>query len=133
MKHFYVGLGILVLCLALCTVSICILSRTAEQTTVLLEQAMELGNQRRFDEVEPLTDQAMALWSGHQGFFGIILRHDEADEVNATFEELQEYVRNSCVEKFEPTCARLIEQIRHIADMELPLYYNVLTAFGRKQ
>ena len=126
MTHFYVGLGILLLCLALCTVSVCVLQGAAEQTTALLEQAMELGNQQRFDEAEPLTDRALELWNAHRGFFGVILRHDEADEVNAAFEELQEYARNGCVEEFEPTCARLIEQIHHIADMELPLYYNVL-------
>jgi hypothetical protein len=127
MKHLYIGFGILLLCLALCCVSIFVLGHTVERTTNLLQQALELGDQEYFDQAQSLTEEAMALWNAHRGFFGVILRHDEADEVNAAFQELQEYVQNECIEEFEPSCARLIEQIRHIADMERPLYYNVLS------
>ena len=127
MKHLYIGFGILLLCLVLCWVSLFVLDRTAERTTGLLQQALELGDREYFSQAQTLTEEALDLWNAHRGFFGVILRHDEADEVNAAFEELREYVRNDCIEEFEPACARLIEQIHHIADMERPRYYNVLS------
>ena len=128
MKYLYVGIAILAICLAACTASTWALSKYTDHAVSLLEQAQLHADAGSFQQAEQLVRQAKEFWQDHHGFFGVILRHDEADQINATFWELVEYAQNNCSEEFEPSCAMLIEQINHLSDMEKPHYYNVLAA-----
>ena len=112
MKHLATGVVILLLCLAICFTSLAVLDRWTTHATSQLEQALEMADRE--------------YWRRRRGFFGMVLRHTEADQVNSTFRQLVEYAQNGCAEEFEPTCADLIEQINHLCDMEKPYYYNVL-------
>ena len=126
MKHLATGVVILLLCLALCFTSLAVLDRWTTHATSQLEQALELADREYFDEAEALVTETWEFWRRRRGFFGMVLRHAEADQVNSTFRQLVEYAQNGCSEEFEPTCADLIEQINHLCDMEKPYYYNVL-------
>lgn len=127
MKYFYTGIIILALCLALCITCVGLLSRYAGETSALIAQAQHSADSDDFDAAEAYIRRAYALWDSHSGFFRIILRHEGADEVSATFLELIEYAQNDCTEEFEPSCAMLIQQIRDLVDLEQPHYYNILT------
>lgn len=126
MKYLYLGAGILALGLALCIVSTAALGRQTDRAAALLDQALEAADRGDFDAAEVRTRRAMDLWERHKGFFGMILRHDEADQVTSTFRALAEYAKNHCAEEFSPTCAQLLAQIRHLSEMEAPHYYNIL-------
>ena len=126
MKHLATGVVILLLCLAICFTSLAVLDRWTTHATSQLEQALELADREYFDEAEALVTETWEFWRRRRGFFGMVLRHAEADQVNSTFRQLVEYAQNGCSEEFEPTCADLIEQINHLCDMEKPYYYNVL-------
>ena len=128
MKPLAVGAGILLACLALCIGMLALLDHYTGEAAGQLEEARRLANAGQFDEATAAVEAVWAQWQERRGFFGIVLRHDEADQVHTTFRQLVEYGRNGTVEEFEPTCADLIEQIRHLSDMEKPRYYNVLAA-----
>lgn len=86
-----------------------------------MEQAAERADRRDFQAAAQLVARTRDFWERHHGFFGIALRHAESDTINSTFRELLEYAENECTEEFEPTCADLIAQIRHLSDMEKPI------------
>lgn len=126
MKHLLMGVSILLLCLGLCIVSISVLDRWTTHAVTQLDRAMALADQELFDEAELLVNETWEFWRKRRGFFGMVLRHAESDQVNSTFRQLVEYAQNGCTEEFEPTCADLMEQINHLCNMEKPYYYNVL-------
>ena len=128
MRYFYIGLAILLLCLALCFTVTAVLDHYTEEAASLLEQAAERADRGDFQAAAQLVARTRDFWEQHHGFFGIALRHAESDTINSTFRELLEYAENECTEEFEPTCADLIAQIRHLSDMEKPYYYNILAA-----
>lgn len=130
MKYLYIGIALLVLCLALCITTTAVLASYTEQAVALLEDAQEQADSGNFHEAEQLVRKTMNFWKERHGFLGTILRHAEADDINATFYELVEYAQNGCIEEFEPSCAKLIEQINHLTDMEKPHYYNILSVFS---
>lgn len=127
MKYLYIGVTILALCLTLCLVLTAALERHTKEAADLLQQALDYADQEQFAQAEQLVLQAQALWHDKHGFFCTMLRHDAANEIYTTFYELIEYAQNDCVEEFEPSCAALIEQIRHLAEIENLSYYNILT------
>lgn len=127
MKYLYVGIAILALCLALCVTTTCMLTRYTKEASQMLEEAQTHAAQAQYDAATRLVSQSNKLWKRHHGFFGIILRHDEADDVNAMYQRLLAYAEEESSEEFLPTCAELIQRIHHLADMELPHYYNVLS------
>ncbi len=91
-----------------------------------LERAREAGSTGDFGEAARQVDAAVALWEEKKGFFGMALRHNDLDEINASFCELRAYAEGANEDEFAPACAGLIARIRHISEMEKPYYYNVL-------
>ncbi len=126
MRTLGVGIGILAICLALCLGTTFLLDRYTEQAAAQLEQAKLFGEAGEYEEAVRWVDLAISDWEARKGFFGMALRHDELDRVVQTLQELHVYAEDGCAEEFGPTCAGLIEQIRHISDMEKPYFYNVL-------
>ena len=127
MKFLYIGLALLLACLVFCISTTVALDHYTSQASQQLETALELSQAGDLSTALKLVAEAQALWDRHHGFWGVILRHAEADEINAVFQELVAYARNNCKEEFEPTCANLIERIHHLSDMEKPYYYNIFT------
>lgn len=130
MRFFYWGVGILLLCLALCIVSTSLLSRDTQTAAAILQEAQNAAEAGDFVSAARLTGQAREFWESRRGFFGMVVRHAEADQINTTFRALQSYAEQGVRGEFAPTCAGLIEQIRHLAEMEAPHYYNILAAVG---
>ena len=96
MKHLATGVVILLLCLAICFTSLAVLDRWTTHATSQLEQALELADREYFDEAEALVTETWEFWRRRRGFFGMVLRHAEADQVNSTFRQLVEYAQNGC-------------------------------------
>ncbi len=125
MKHLLIGIGILLLCLALCLTVSAVLHRYTEQVAVLLEQALEEAGSGDWQSAGSFLSEAQAFWESHRGFWGVALRHAEVDAADSTLTQLAVHVRSRS-EDFAVTCADLIRQIRHLARSEWPAYYNIL-------
>ena len=59
-------------------------------------------------------------------FFGVVLAHEELDEVNIAFAELLQYAALEDKDDFLAGSARLAATIEHIREMEVPSYHNLL-------
>ena len=126
-KYLLTGVGILLLCLLLCMAVISVLNSYTAYALSLLEQAQDAARQGEFSVAEDCVSGTLAFWEDHRGFFGVVVRHAEADQINTTFHALREAARMESAEEFLPACADLMEQIRHLSDMEQPRYANILT------
>lgn len=125
MKHLLIGIGILLLCLALCLTVSAILERNTETVAVLLEQALEEARRGSWEAAAASVLEARAFWDDHRGFWGVALRHAEVDSADSSFAQLTVHVQNGS-EEFEAACTDLIRQIRHLLRSEQPAYYNIL-------
>lgn len=127
MKKFLVlGCFLLIFCLVACLGSVFALQHYADQTTAMLERAKDAAHVSDYETALVIVEEAGDYWQSHQGFFGMVLRHDEADGVFSDFEALAEYARYAIEEEFASNCAELIAQIEHIVEMEWPHLYNIL-------
>ncbi len=126
MRYLYCGVGILLVTLAFCLVSVTTLDRYGQDVMDQLEVATELGKDGQYNQALTVVEKAQAEWKSHVTLFGILLRHDEADQVVSAFDALAEYARMEIEEEFTSNCAELIAQIDHIMEMEWPYLYNIL-------
>ncbi len=126
MKYLYAALAILLACLILCIAVVGRLDRYTARAVETLERAQASGTSGDFGEAARQVDEAIALWEEKKGFFGMALRHNDLDEITASFCELRAYAGGANEDEFVPACAGLIARIRHISEMEKPYYYNVL-------
>ena len=111
MKHLATGVVILLLCLAICFTSLAVLDRWTTHATSQLEQALELADQEYFDEAEALVTETWEFWRRRRGFFGMVLRHTEADQVNSTFRQCQSV---SCASGMRTRSSRIPSISRNI-------------------
>lgn len=126
MKYFYTGLGLLAACLAVCLTTMLLLDKYTQAANDVLQEAIELAEHGDYHGAAQKVESAQSGWKAHRGFFGIMLRHDEADEVNAAFQALSRYAQVESKEEFLPNCAELMERVTHLAEMERPSYFNIL-------
>lgn len=131
MKYLYVALGILAVILGFCLTTTLLLDRYVDETSACLKSAQTHAEQGDFDSAAEQVQKAMGIWDKHQGLFGVILRHDEADEVSFSLHSLLAYAEISDADDFRAECAELIARIDHVSGLENPHYYNILSAFVR--
>lgn len=126
MKYLLTGLGLLAVCVALCLSTMLLLDNYTEAASAQLKTAMEQADGGDYAAAVRTVQAAQEGWKTHRGFFGIMLRHDEADEVNAAFRALVQYAKEESDEEFLPNCSELMERVNHLAEMERPSYFNIL-------
>lgn len=127
MKHLFIGIGILLLCLALCLTVNAILGRYTQHVEELLVQSLEAAQGDDWEAADAALSQARDFWNHHRGFWGVALRHAEVDTVDSFFAQLTVHVQSGS-DDFASTCADLLRQIRHLCRSEQPAYYNILAA-----
>jgi len=125
-KYLYIGVVILAVILAFCFVSSALLGRYTGEAAARLGAALTLAGQDDFSGAARQVEAAMRDWERHKGLWGVVLQHDESDEVLTSFHALLAYARCGDDAEFAAGCAELICRVEHVAEMEKPLYYNVL-------
>lgn len=125
MKHLIIGVGILLLCLALCLTVTAILGQYTDRLVGMLEQALEDAREGDWASAGAALQDAEDFWNRHRGFWGVALRHAEVDTVDSFFAQLTVHVKTGS-EDFASTCTDLIRQIHHLEQSERPAYYNIL-------
>ena len=127
MNYGKLALILLLILLLFCVFCALMTQRYTRQVLSLLEAGFSYGEAGRFSQAADHVRQAQALWDAHTGFWGVVLRHTEADQALTGFQSALLYAETQEESEFLSACAQLIASIRHIAEMELPHYYNVLT------
>ena len=126
MKHFYLGLSILLVLLACCLTSSLMLRNNATQIAKPLQQAKEDIINGDFSAANVHAAQATKLWHKYDSRFASVLCHDETDEITRGFAHLNGYLEANTEEEMLACCNALLAMVKHVANMEWPHYYNIL-------
>lgn len=126
MKHTLIACGILILVLAFCIFSMTFIRSSAARTLEALTVSYECAKRQDCAAAAAALSRAEQTWKQREPYFSAVLAHDEVDQVAASFAQLREYIRLRDMDDYLATAASLMETIRHMRQVELPYYYNVL-------
>ena len=126
MKHFYLGLGILAVLLALCIGSSVLLCRSTRESEAHLQEAAAALEADDLPAAANHAQQAKRAFDRRQELLSAFLSHEELDEIAIDFAELEVYGQEGSREEFRARCASLLLRLRHVAEMDVPFYYNFL-------
>ena len=108
------------------TLGFCIFSSvTVRAETQTVNDAIA-ASRNDFQSAADSLQAAKETWAAHERFFGVVLAHEELDEVNIAFAELLQYAALEDKDDFLAGTARLVATIEHIREMEVPSYHNLL-------
>ncbi len=102
------------------------LDRLTDGMAQTLEQAQAEAEAGNWAAGRQLTGQARRTWEKASGYLHIVLRHSETDEVSALFREVEQLLQWQEAAEYASSNARLVEEIRLLADMERLNLKNIL-------
>lgn len=126
MKYLYIGLGVLAVLLALCIGSSVFLCRSTRQSEALLLDADAALREDDFPAAVAFADEAQRAFDRRRELLGALLSHEELDEIAIAFSALEVYGAEGSREEFRVRCEELLFRLRHVAEMDVPFYYNFL-------
>lgn len=126
MKYIYWSLACFLLMLALCLYSSACVMNAVQDTTQLLEAAVEAEQRGSKKDLLQNIHAAGSAWKSHELFFGTVLRHDEVDSVMEEFSRLESYAATQDQDDFLSNCNALIARLEHIRQMEKPSLQNIM-------
>lgn len=125
MKHLWIGVCILAVILAASIVCVSMLNLCVHRVADRLDEAVSLLDRGETSAALKTAKRAANLWHRYSGFLCSILDHEESDSIAWNFAELSSYAQTCSTEEFRCRCVEASAMIRHMADMELPYYYNI--------
>ena len=125
MKHFWIALLILAVCLAFCIWSAAYIRQTAAPALDALRLARVQAGRDDFEAALDAVEQAAALWQQHEAVYCTLLHHDETDGVKESFAVLREQAARAESDDFADTCAALITKLQHVRAMQQPNLANI--------
>lgn len=131
MRHVILSVLILALVLTFCIVSSSTVSRACNDTLHLLRAAQHEAAAGQMHAALTLLRGAEQQWRQHEHFFGVVLRHDEIDDVVKNFSAARQYALTRDLDEFLAVCASLSATVEHIRDMTRASYHNILSVPAR--
>lgn len=126
MKYFYIGLGILAVLLALSIGGSVLLCQSTRESEAYLQEAAEALTEDDFSAAVLLAGKAERSFARRRELLGALLSHEELDEISVDFSDLLVYGAEDSREEFRARCEALRFRLRHVAEMDVPFYYNFL-------
>ena len=126
MKRLTIPLLLLSIIILFCTWSTCRVGRICQEASRLLDQAETRCVLGDYAGAEALASASQQLWSAHEGFLGMALRHTESDDVAILYPSLLESCRQRDEIEFRIRSLELRASLRQLSRMEFPHYFNVL-------
>lgn len=126
MKYCYLGLGILAVLLALSIGSSVLLRRSTEESEAYLQEAAAAAATDELSAATTAAGRAEAAFERRRKLLGALLSHEELDEIAVSFAQLGVYGEEGSREEFRAQCESLRFRLRHVAEVDVPFYYNFL-------
>ncbi len=126
MKYLYIGGGILLVLLALSILSGIMISGCVDTARAELVQAVEEMDGGDFSLAVTHGTAAAKEWESHKNLLSALLSHEELDEISTGFSDLRSYAVTRTEEEYRARCLELEFRLEHIAEMDVPFYYNFL-------
>lgn len=126
MRHILFPLLLLLFVISFCLFSALYVANTIDQTELCLDTAIGAYKAHNQDLTEHYLAMASSVWNGRQLFLGIIMEHEDVDEISSSFARLQSYAHTEDHDDFLSNCAALGTTLSHIREMEWPYLQNIL-------
>jgi len=102
------------------------ITQTIDQTEAYLDQAVHHYHSRDPDKTTFCLMQTTEYWRSRQLFFGMVLKHEDVEQVSGELARLLSYADTDDSDDFLSNCAALQETLDHIREMEWPYLQNIL-------
>lgn len=125
-RHFWIGLTILLLLLALSVGSlVCIGHGVAgiERQLLLAWQEAAAGN---VTAAHGHAQKAESDWDRLHHLAACFTSHEELEDIEQGFHELRSWNATGSAPEYAASCIRLAYSVRALAEDEIPYYYNFL-------
>ena len=126
MKKIYCARGILLVITAFCWFTAWRVDNLCTTAASLLEAAETQVMLGDYDTAWETVNHAFRLWSRHEGFLGMALRHTESDDIVILFPTLQEACRQRDQGEFLLRTRELSAALRQLGRMEQPYLFHIL-------
>ena len=126
MKHTLFACLLLGVTLGFCIFSSVTVRAKTQTVNDSIAASRNAASRDDFQSAADSLQAAKETWAAHERFFGVVLAHEELDEVNIAFAELLQYAALEDKDDFLAGTARLVATIEHIREMEVPSYHNLL-------
>ena len=126
MKRIWISLSILAVVFAAALANSWYLDHLTEGMAHTLEEAQALAETEDWEGGQKLTGKALEQWEKASDYLYIVVRHSDSDEVAAGFREVMQLLEWKEEAEYTSANARLIEEIRLLADMEQFTLRNLL-------
>ena len=118
MKRIWISLAILALVFGTALLNSWYLDSLTEGMARTLEEAQALAEAEDWEGGQQLTRQVVQQWEKASNYLYIVVRHSDSDEVAAGFREVQQLLEWKEEAEYTSANARLVEELRLLADME---------------
>ena len=98
----------------------------ATQISGLLVRAEAAAEAGRWDQAGALTQDAAALWEGHDFYLHVSLRHTDTDQVRTGLQEVDEYLGAQEMGEYSAANAQLTTQLKLLWEAEQFNLENIL-------
>lgn len=126
MRHCILAICVLSVLLAFCVYSSISVQSACDETLEQLLAAQKQLDTGDYSAALALLSGAEDTWRRHEPFFGLVLRHDETDDVLSAFAELRQYTAAEEDSDARAALSCVMEAIRHIRSMSRATVSNIL-------
>ena len=126
MKYFIAGVGILAVLLALSILSGVFVANRVQPARRELSAAVAALEREEYDAACSHAETAAKKWKAEQPKLSAILSHETLEEIALAFSDLRVYSEREYYAEFLARCKLLQMQLKHISQMDIPSYFNLL-------
>jgi len=119
-------LFLILLVISGCISCVNLVTKITETASQYLEKAMTYQQMGDTITAAKLIKQSEDIWSQYEAVLGIVLSHDEVDEIIAEYARLQSHTTTGDTDDLQSTCAVLIVMLKHIREIQYPTVSNIL-------
>jgi hypothetical protein len=126
MKNLLVPIIILVFIFSLITFNLIFLKKTTTELSNILEKAKTAADQDNYKECETYLNKFTNRYEDYDGFYTIVIRHIELDEIKTYTEKAVEYSKTGEKGMATGEISALIALVEHLYEIEQINLYNVV-------
>lgn len=116
MGRFRIGVGLLVLLLALCIGTQWGMEAVQQPVVQALSAALEQAQREHFPEAQALLEQAQAAWRRARGFCAALADHQYLEDIDSCLAMLAVWAQEGERGEFSALCADTLLRLRAVAD-----------------
>lgn len=126
MKRFWLGVGILVLFLAIGLLTTQGFQALFQPLSDTLHQASDAVQEGKWEQAEALAQKARQQWDKYRNITAALTNHEPMEETEAMFNVLDVYVRQRDKTRFAQCCAQLAALTEAIGESQSICWWNLL-------